>query len=82
MKLSNNAVMLPVGEQSIVNLVLTWDENNLTLIDAGYPGQTDAIIKAIADTGNKVEDLTHIIITHQDFDHVGTVTDLKKLSQT
>ena len=63
MKLSSNVEMLEVGH---INLVLAWDENNLVLIDTGFPGQTDAIVKAVANAGFSVESLTHTIITHQE----------------
>ena len=82
MKLAKNVALLPIGREGAgkLNLVLAWDESHLILIDAGVPGQTDAIAKAIADQGFRAEDLTHIFITHQDWDHVGCVNDLKKLA--
>ena len=67
--------MLEIGG---VNLVLAWDENNLVLIDTGFPGQTDDIVKAIANAGFKAKELTHIIITHQDWGHIGCLMDLQK----
>jgi len=82
MKLTQNVALLPINREGMgyLNLVLTWDSNNLVLIDAGQPGQTDAVVKAITDEGFRAEDLTHIIITHQDWDHIGCVTDLQKLA--
>jgi len=77
MKLSNNVELLKVGG---VSLVLTWDKNNLVLIDTGFPGQADAIIQAVSDAGFKIEKLTHIIITHQDWDHIGCLMDLQRLA--
>ena len=82
MKLAQNIALLPISREGMgkLNLVLAWDEKNLVLVDAGLPGQTDDIAKAIADEGFKAEDLTHIIITHQDWDHLGCVADLQKLA--
>ena len=77
MKLANNIEMLEIGG---VNLVLTWDENNLVLMDTGFPGQTDDTVKAVAGAGFKAKALTHIIITHQDWDHIGCLMDLQKLA--
>jgi glyoxylase-like metal-dependent hydrolase (beta-lactamase superfamily II) len=77
MKLSDNIQLLGVGG---VNLVLTWDDDNLVLIDAGYPGQTASITQAIAEAGFDVKNLSHIIITHQDLDHIGCVTELLELA--
>lgn len=76
MKLSSNVELLRVGG---VNFVLTWDENNLVLIDTGFPDQTDEILQAIADAGfDAKQKLTHIIITHQDWDHIGCLMDLQR----
>jgi glyoxylase-like metal-dependent hydrolase (beta-lactamase superfamily II) len=82
MKLAKNVALLPINREGMgsLNLVLTWDDNNLVLIDAGLPGQVDAIAGAIAGKGFRAEDLTHIIITHQDWDHIGSVADIRKLA--
>jgi len=83
MKIAENVAMLDVKfaqNGSFVHLALVWGGGHLVLIDAGFPGQTDAIIQAIADEGFRVEDLTEIILTHQDIDHVGCVSDLLKLA--
>jgi len=80
MRIASNVALLPVGGPKAVNLVLIWDENNLVLVDAGFPGQAEMITKAIIDEGFSVENLTHLIITHQDLDHVGCVPDLQKLA--
>ena len=80
MNLAKNITLLPITREGMgnLNLVLAWDDKNLVLIDAGLPGQTDDIVQAIADAGFRAEDLTHIILTHQDWDHVGCVRDLQK----
>jgi len=81
MRIANNVEMLKVYNiESTVYLVLVWDADHLVLIDAGYPGQRDAIVKAIADAGFSAERLTHIILTHQDYDHIGCVLELLELS--
>ena len=82
MNISQNMKILTINCDVVgsLNLVLAWDDNNLVLIDAGVPGKTDMIVRAIANEGFRAEELTHIIITHQDWDHIGCVNDLKKLS--
>jgi len=80
LKIANNVALLIIGERDKVHPVLTWDKNNLVLIDAGYPGQTSAIIEAISDEGFCAENLTHIIVTHQDYDHIGCIMDLQRLA--
>ena len=82
MKLAKNIALLPITREGMgaLNLVLAWDDKHLVLVDAGLPGQAGAIAEAIAGAGFRTEDLTHIIITHQDWDHVGSVSDLVKLA--
>ena len=82
MKLAQNVALLPITGEGMgsLNLVLVWDDNHLVLIDAALPKQTDGVIQSIANEGFQAENLTHIIITHQDWDHIGCVTDLQKLA--
>ena len=82
MKLAQNIALLPITRDGMgkLNLVLAWDDKHLVLVDAGVPGQAGAIAEAIANEGFNAKDLTHIIITHQDWDHVGSVHDLMKLA--
>jgi glyoxylase-like metal-dependent hydrolase (beta-lactamase superfamily II) len=80
MKLASNVALLPINREGMgsLNLVLTWDEQNLVLIDAGLPGQMEDIANAIESEGFHAKNLTHLIITHQDWDHIGSVADLQK----
>ena len=82
MKLAENIALVPIGREggSSLHLVLAWDENSLVLVDAGCPGQTEDICRAIEQHGFKAENLTHLVVTHQDWDHVGCVEELRKLA--
>lgn len=85
MKIDENVAILtlpsPVpGSNAEVSLTLTWDEQNLVLVDAGFPDQVDLIKQAIVDEGFLAENLTHLIITHQDLDHIGSMKDLQKIA--
>jgi len=78
MRVANGVYVLPIPRspqesESFLNLTLILDEQyGNTLIDAGLPGQAEAIGAALADTGIGVRDLKRIIFTHQDLDHVGS----------
>jgi glyoxylase-like metal-dependent hydrolase (beta-lactamase superfamily II) len=64
------------GETFIFPTVIkTTDE--LILVDAGYPGQADALFAAAAQKGFDLNKLTKIVLTHHDFDHVGSVKEMK-----
>ena len=81
MKITDNIAMLELARPNgTIYPTLAWDENNLVLIDAGFPGQTEALIGAIAAEGHRTEDITHIIITHQDIDHIGCLPDILLLA--
>jgi len=85
MKIGENVALLTLpspipGVTAHINLVLTWDEHNLVLIDSGFPGQIDMIKQAIAEEGFSAKNLTHLIITHQDLDHIGCMKDLLQIA--
>ena len=82
MRIADNIAMLEIAgnNSGFIYPTLIWGDCHLILVDAGFPGQTDAIRQAVNGAGFCVEDLTEIIITHQDMDHVGCVPDLVKLA--
>jgi glyoxylase-like metal-dependent hydrolase (beta-lactamase superfamily II) len=62
---------------------LIWDRRNAVLVDAGLPGMAPQFIEAIENAGVSPAKLTHIIVTHHDFDHIGSLAELqKKLSRS
>ncbi|WP_165865833.1 MBL fold metallo-hydrolase [Lucifera butyrica] len=56
--------------------VLIWDDKEATLIDTGFPGQFEQLRQSIEEAGASWEKIKHIIITHQDWDHIGTIPDI------
>lgn len=82
MKIASQTHMLEINSSGGIRMfpVFIWDDKHVVLIDAGYPGQTDAFVQAICDVGQHAEALTDIILTHQDIDHIGCVHDLLALA--
>ena len=81
MIITNSVTMLEITENGgTIYPTLISGDGHLVLVDAGFPGQTDAIMQAIAEAGFRAEELTEIIITHQDFDHIGCLRDLLNLA--
>src|ERR671920_1454997 len=78
MRIADGVYVLPIPRGSreakgFLNLTLILDEENgNTLVDAGLPGQAEAIGAALLDAGIGVRDLRRIIFTHQDLDHIGS----------
>ena len=65
------------GQPFPIHLTLVLDPTQgATLVDAGLPGQRDAIAAAMAEAGVRLEDLRRIVLTHHDIDHIGALGDL------
>jgi glyoxylase-like metal-dependent hydrolase (beta-lactamase superfamily II) len=47
-------------------------EDDLTLIDAGFPNREAAVLTAIRELGRSPDQLKHLILTHGHPDHVGS----------
>jgi glyoxylase-like metal-dependent hydrolase (beta-lactamase superfamily II) len=63
-----------------VNAYLIEEPDCLTLIDCGIPPSGKKIRSYIESIGRPVKDLKHILITHADGDHIGSLAYLKRLS--
>ncbi|WP_276353203.1 MBL fold metallo-hydrolase [Cohnella caldifontis] len=66
------------GQKTALHPVLIWDETSAALIDTGMPGSWERIKAAMADCGVAPEKLAAVILTHQDFDHVGSIEEIRR----
>lgn len=57
--------------------VIVEDENEMILIDCGYPNFLSLIEDCAYKNNIDLNKLTKLIITHHDFDHMGSAADLK-----
>lgn len=64
------------GNPRVINPTLIWDEDNVILIDAGFPGQLPLFREAIEKLGLSFKRLNKIFITHQDIDHIGGLAEI------
>jgi len=81
MRITEQAAMLELARPNgAIYPTLAWDESSLVLIDTGFPGQAEALVGAITAEGFRAEDITHIILTHQDIDHIGCLPELLRLA--
>ena len=58
--------------------VIISDEQEMVLIDCGYPGFLPMIKEAAQREDLDLNKLTKVIITHHDFDHMGSLAQMKK----
>ena len=73
-KLSSKAI----GQESIINPTVIYDNDELILVDAGLPHQFHQIREAIEEEGLEFYKLRKIIFTHQDIDHIGSASEILK----
>lgn len=66
------------GKEFLIHPVVLYDEHEMVLVDSGYPGQADACIEAASCKGISLEKLTKVIITHHDYDHYGSLAEIKR----
>ena len=79
MQLANGLTMLEItatiiGRTTMIYPTLLWDEQNVVLVDTGYPGQLPLFQEALEQAGFSFGKLTKIIATHQDIDHIGNLS--------
>lgn len=65
------------GAMESIYPVILSDENEMILIDCGYPNFLQLIEECASKNTIDLEKLTKLIITHHDFDHMGSAADLK-----
>ncbi|WP_165617776.1 MULTISPECIES: MBL fold metallo-hydrolase [Mycobacterium] len=59
-----------------VNWALISNGSGTTLIDAGYPADTDDLLDSIRQIGHHLEDVTAVLLTHAHLDHIGAIPTL------
>lgn len=83
MKIENGIYMLEIsanimGATKNINPTLISDKESLILIDTGFPGQLHDIREAVEKEGILFSKLDTVILTHQDIDHIGSISDILK----
>src|SRR5256885_2239975 len=77
MEITAGIHLLQATKGSYVYLVL-GDEP--ILIDTSFPGRATAILTELEKFGLRSTDIAHILLTHQDGDHIGCVQRMASLS--
>jgi len=83
MRISENVEMLELetvlaNGPGKIHPVLVWDEKDVVLLDAGLPGMGNEFRKSALSAGVPFDRLNHVILTHSDMDHVGSLAEITK----
>lgn len=65
------------GEDTIYPVILQ-DEDEMILVDCGYTNFLSLLEKAAYEKGIDLSKLTKVIVTHHDYDHMGSLAAIKK----
>jgi glyoxylase-like metal-dependent hydrolase (beta-lactamase superfamily II) len=63
-------------KMGMVNAYLLETTDGLVLIDAGWPGKTDAIFQAVHYAGQDPKNIRHLVLTHGHIDHAGSAAEV------
>lgn len=70
--------LLTLNASCVVHPTLLYDYESVILIDCGCLGTYEALNSELNKNGFTMDDLTHIIITHYDIEHVGNLHSIIK----
>ncbi|WP_051342188.1 MBL fold metallo-hydrolase [Pseudonocardia spinosispora] len=73
MKVTEVAANVHLATGTNVNWGLVTDGTSVTLVDAGYPNDTRALLASLAAIGRRPEDVVAIVLTHAHLDHMGGI---------
>ncbi|MGG1550778.1 MBL fold metallo-hydrolase [Paenibacillus ferrarius] len=78
MQVSDGLYCLPLsvpalGQINVIHPAVVVHQGQATLVDTGYPGNVPLIQQALEQHGLTLNDVTAIILTHQDIDHIGSL---------
>ncbi len=61
-----------MAQTPLVNWTVVTDDAGVMLIDAGFPGSRDDVLRSLAELGFGPADVTAILLTHAHVDHCGS----------
>jgi glyoxylase-like metal-dependent hydrolase (beta-lactamase superfamily II) len=71
-----------LGERHmVIHPTLLWDNQNVILVDTGFGGMLPALKEEMQQAGVDFKRLTKVILTHQDYDHIGGLPDILAIAE-
>lgn len=78
-KILNFSITMPFGDTvSTVYPTLLWDKQNIILVDCGFIGAISTLENELQRRGLSIGQLTGLVLTHHDHDHMGAAAALKR----
>jgi glyoxylase-like metal-dependent hydrolase (beta-lactamase superfamily II) len=56
--------------------VVFGEKDGFALVDACFPGQYDSLVSAVEQSGRRIADVSAVVLTHQDIDHIGCLPEI------
>jgi glyoxylase-like metal-dependent hydrolase (beta-lactamase superfamily II) len=83
MELFTGAFTMPLefemdGATQTIHPVALRTADGLILVDGGLPGMADAVESEVSEHGFSLADVSLVLATHQDADHVGALSELRE----
>ena len=66
------------GVEQVLCPVVLFGAEDTVLVDCGYPDSLEQLEEALRACGVEARDLTKLVLTHQDDDHMGAAAELKE----
>lgn len=72
MEVTEVAPGVHLAHTDVVNWVLLAEDDAVTLVDTGYPGQRDEVLASLRRIGRTADDVVAVLLTHAHVDHLGS----------
>lgn len=80
-KILSFPITLPFGNtENTVYPTLLWDKQNIILVDCGFIGSLPNLEKELQRYGLSAEQITGLVLTHHDHDHMGAAAAIKRIN--
>ncbi|HHV98890.1 MAG TPA: MBL fold metallo-hydrolase [Clostridiaceae bacterium] len=80
-KIFSFPITMPFGNtENTVYPTLLWDKQNIILVDCGFIGSLPYLEKELRRHGLSAEQITGLVLTHHDHDHMGAAAAIKRIN--
>lgn len=62
-----------LASTGLVNWILAEEDGQVTLVDAGYPGDAARVRESLDRIGRSLDDVAAVLVTHAHVDHIGGI---------